>query len=89
MKIFHKAIATGVMVPEECYVVGAEVNDVTGGANAAIYNAGAATSTQLICTLRVIDQTQFDSIMFPMPGVKCDKVYITLTNGAGTLYYYY
>lgn len=89
MKILHKVMATGIMVSGECYVVGAELNDLTGDANAAIYNAAAATAAQLFATLRASDEAQSVNVMFPMPGIKCDNVYITLTNGAGTLYYYY
>jgi hypothetical protein len=89
MKILHKVMATGIMVSGECYVVGMELNDLTGDASLAVYNAAAATAAQLIATLRASDEAQAVNVMFPIPGIKCDNVYATLTNGAGTLYYYY
>ncbi len=87
MKILHKAIATGVVIYGECHVVGVELNDTTD-ANLAIYNAGAATAAQLFATLRVTEEVTFNSIMFNMPGLKCDNVYATLSAGNATLYYY-
>ena len=87
MKIQHKVIATGIVISGECYVVGVELNDTTD-ANLAIYNAAAATAAQLFATLRVTEEVTFDSIMFPMPGLKCDNVYGTLSAGNATLYYY-
>lgn len=87
MKIQSKVIATGIVISGECYVVGVELNH-TGTANMPVYNAAAATATQLFATLRVTATNQFTSVMFPMPGIKCDSVYATLSAGAATLYYY-
>ena len=87
MKIQSKVIATGVVISGECYVVGVGLNHTTD-ANLAIYNAGAATATQLFATLRVDDELQYSNVILPLPGIKCDNVYATLSAGAATLYYY-
>ena len=89
MKILSKVMtADAIMVSGECYVVGAELNHTTT-ANLALYNAASAVGAQLLDTLRVSATNQFTSIMFPMPGIKCDNVYSVKSAGAGTLYYYY
>ena len=94
MKIQHISITTSaglIVVPDECYVVGIELNDITGDAYLMAYNALTATAAQLFCTLRACDEQQSVNIMFPMPGLKCDAVYVNLngTDEVGTLYYYY
>ena len=87
MKIQSKVIATGVVIYGECYVVGVGLNHTTD-ANLAIYNAGSAVGAKLFATLRVDDELQYSNVMLPMPGIKCDNVYATLSAGAATLYYY-
>lgn len=81
------------LVGSECYVVGAELNDVTGDAYAILYNeaSSAKTAAQIFLTLRVCDETQCANLMFPLPGLKCDGVYVDWngTSAVGTLYYYY
>lgn len=97
MKILSKVIAANTdtqVVSGECHVVGAELNDASGDAYILLYNEDSATKTasQLFVTLRVSDEKPFAKIMFPMPGLKCDGVYVDhdgASGGVGTLYYYY
>ena len=94
MKILSKSLTTSggeIVVNDECYVVGAELNDITGDAYLKLYNALTTTTSQLFLTLRACDEAQAVSLMFPMPGLKCDAVYSNLngTDEVGTLYYYY
>lgn len=94
MKILTKAItADAQVVSGECYVVGAELNDLADDAWLELFNEDASTQTaaQLFVLLRVSDECQSASIMFPMPGLKCDGVYADIngTGAVGTLYYYY
>ena len=92
MQILHTVIgADAQVVSGECYVVGVEISDLTGDGLCAFYNEATETHTaaQLFCTLRCTDETQFASLMFPMPGLKCDGVAADWTSGAATLYYYY
>lgn len=92
MQIFHKVIgANAQVVSGECYVVGVEIDDLTGDGLCKFYNESTTSTTAaaLFCTLRCTDETQFASMMFPMPGLKCDGVYADWTSGAATLYYYY
>ena len=93
MQILHKSITADAQVVNECYVVGVELNDAAADAYIEFYNENSSSETaaQLFCTLRVSDETQFTSMMFPMPGLKCDGVYADWngTGAIGTLYYYY
>ena len=91
MQILHGVIgANAQVVAGECYVVGVSIDDKTGDGLCAFYNENAATGSaaQLFCTLRCTDETQFASMMFPMPGLKCDGVYADWTSGAAYVYYY-
>ena len=94
MKILTKSItADAQVVAGECYVVGAELNDLIANAYLELFNEDASTQTaaQLFVTLRASAQYQFTKIMFPLPGLKCDGVYADIdgTDAKGTLYYYY
>ena len=91
MKILHKVIsADAIVVPGECYVVGAELNNCTDDGYLKLYNALTTTAAQLFATLRTSTTEQFDTIMFPMPGIKCSNVYADIDGtSAGTLFYYY
>ena len=91
MKILHKAItADAIVVSGECYVVGVELNNATDDGYLMIYNALTTTASQLFVTLRTSVTEQFDSVMFPMPGIKCADVYANIDGtSAGTLYYYH
>ncbi len=94
MKILHKSItADAQVVAGECYVVGVELNDLTGNAFLELFDEddNSETAAQLFATLRVTATSQFASIMFPMPGLKCNGVYADWdgTGAVGTLYYYY
>jgi len=92
MRILHKAITgDAIAIAGECYLIGAELNDDTQDAYLAVYNAKTTTATQLLFTLRVSApaETQFDSVMFPKPGIKCQNVYVNIdgADATGTLYY--
>jgi hypothetical protein len=94
MKILTKAItADAQVVAGECYVVGAELNDLIGNAFLELFDEDASTQTaaQLFVILRASAACQSVNIMFPMPGLKCNGVYADIdgTDAAGTLYYYY
>lgn len=93
MRILHKAItADAILVSGDCYVIGAELNDAAEDAYLMIYNDTTTTAAQLLFTLRVSApaETQFDSVMFPLPGIKCENVYANIDGAAalGTLFYY-
>ena len=91
MQILHAVVgADAQVVAGECYVVGVSIDDLTGDGLCAFYNENASSKTaaQLFCTLRCTDETQFASMMFPMPGLKCDGVYADWTSGAAYVYYY-
>lgn len=96
MQILTKVIAVDTdaqVISGECYVVGAELNDSSGDDNIKLYNEDSSTKTasQLFVTLRACAEVPFVKIMFPMPGLKCDGVYVKHgdAGGVGTLYYYY
>jgi len=93
MKIQHKAVtADAIVVSGECYLVGAELSDAAEDAYMAIHNAATTTAAQLLFTLRssATAETQWASIMFPMPGIKCSDIYANIDGAAavGTVYYY-
>ena len=56
-----------------------------------VYNENTAdkTAAKKICTLNISDEVQSDSRMLPMPGIKCEGIYVDwTTDGVGTVYYY-
>jgi len=95
MKLQHKAIAATVdqiAVAGECFLVGAELSDAAEDAFMAVYNSTTTTAAQLLFTLRssAVAETQYANIMFPLPGIKCDNIYVNIDGaaGTGTIYYY-
>ena len=90
MKILHKSITADVAVyVGECYLVGADLYHTTDTA-LIIYNEATATKTagQIVAKIAVTDEMQNCNIMFPMPGLKCEGIYVDWTAGLGTVYYY-
>ena len=93
MRIQHKAVtADAIVVAGECYLVGAELSDAAEDAYMAIHNATTTTAAQLMFTLRssATAETQWASIMFPLPGIKCDNIYANIdgASATGTVFYY-
>ena len=95
IRLLHKAIAATVdqiAVAGECYFVGAELSDAAEDAFMMIYGASSAVAADLITTLRVsaVAETQWASIMLPLPGIKCKSIYVNIDGaaGTGTIFYY-
>jgi len=91
MIIQHAVVgADAQVVAGDCYVVGFSIDDLAGDGACIFYNenSDSKTAAQIIATMRCTDETQFASLMFPMPGLKCDGVYADWTSGAAYVYYY-
>ena len=94
MQIQAKTITADTQVHVgDCYFVGAEYQKTGCAADRTmiIYNENSAdvTSTKIMCTLNISAENDHDRMMLPMPGVKCEGIYVDwTTDGVGTIYYY-
>jgi len=88
MQILCKALvaSTDVQVfSGDCYLVGASLHH-TGTTDLYVYNENTSTST---AAKRVIAlKGTCESIMFPLPGIKCEGIYADNGTGTGHVYYY-
>ena len=90
MQILAKSITADVQVHAgECYFVGADLYHTTDDA-LVIYNEATASKTaaKIIAKPAVTDEMQNCNIMLPLPGIKCEGIYVDWTAGLGTVYYY-
>lgn len=89
MKILHKTItADAAVYVGDCYFIGADLYHTTD-TNMIIYNEATATKTaaQIIAKPAVTDEMQNCNITIPLPGIKCEGIYVDWTAGLGTIYY--
>jgi len=91
MQVLYKTITADTQVATtECYLVGAELSN---GSNTSmiVYDEPDSTATagKKVSTPQVTSYNRQASIVFPMPGVKCDGIYVDWNAGVGTIYYYY
>jgi len=77
-------------VTGECYFVGVTISDQTGDGACILYNENdsSKTATKALCEIRASDEMQSNSIILPLPGVKCDGIYADWTAGVTTIFYY-
>lgn len=87
-KILYKNIKANTQISTQpCFLVGAELHH-TGTTDLYIYDEADATSStanRLVVALKGMHET----IMFPLPGIKCEGLYVTYLDGTGIVYYYY
>lgn len=94
MQILSATITADAQVHSgECYFVGAEYSTTGCAADKAmiVYNENSASKTaaKKICTLCNSDEVQSDRMVLPLPGIKCEGIYVDWdTAGVGTVYYY-
>ena len=94
MQILAKTITADTQVHSgDCYFVGAEYTTTGASADKAliIYNENSASKTaaKKICTLCNSAENDHDRMVLPLPGIKCEGIYVDYdTSGVGTVYYY-
>ena len=92
MKILYKTITEDTQVyVGDCYLVGAELTRTAATDTVMIVydeNDSDKTAAQKVITLVTSDETQGDNRIFPLPGIKCEGIYVDWTAGVGTVYYY-
>lgn len=91
--ILYKTITADTQVTKgECYLVGAELAHDTADTYMYIYDEPDSTksASKLALTLKVrYGFRHYDKKIFPMPGIKCNGIYVDYEAGIGTVYYHF
>ena len=93
MQILAQVIgADAQVISGACYFIGAQYTTTGCAADKAmiVYNENSASKTaaKKICTLCNSDEVQSDHLMLPLPGIKCEGIYVDWdTAGVGIIYY--
>ena len=87
-RILCKVITTNTQVSTQpCFLIGASLEH-TGTTDLEIYDeadAGGNTARQVIA----LKGSNTVSVILPMPGIKCEGIYVKYAAGTGIVYYYY
>lgn len=90
MRILTASITADAQVfSGDCYFVGADLYNA-GDTSMIVYNENSASKTaaKKIMTIATTDEVQSAHANVPLPGVKCEGIYVDWTAGVGTIYYH-
>jgi len=90
VNIQYKTITANTQVcASECYLMGVELSN-NSATSLIVYDEASATSSadRKVVTLRVSAEFQDAKRKFPLPGIKCDGIYVAWAAGVGTVWYY-
>ena len=92
MKLLYKDITASTQVATQtCYLVGIETCGGSSNASIDIYDEDDSSNAadRLVASTKCSSWDRMKITMFPLPGIKCEGLYVLVNTGWGTIYYYY